>query len=107
MEMYQQNDSGIMVSNTPPTTTAQTQNQSGTLGNLKPPKTPSRMYSRDRSNHSMSVAYSKKNKGGEDMNESLNHSHNQHLSRRNSSANNNLSILDSDAQSLPQGIFNK
>lgn len=128
MDLFQQNDSGIMVSNTPPTNNSQQVQQqastsnssylnkgdsSATLGNLKPPKTPSRMYSRDRSNHSMSMAYSsKKNRdnnsnrdNNNDLNESLNLSHNQHLSRRNSSANNNLSILDSDAQSLPQGTF--
>lgn len=125
MELFQQNDSGIMVSNTPPANSNQAQQQqtttsnssylnkgesSATLGNLKPPKTPSRMYSRDRSNHSMSLAYSGKknrenNRDNNDLNESLNLSHNQHLSRRNSSANNNLSILDSDAQSLPQGTF--
>ncbi len=110
MDLFQQNDSGIMVATSPPPTQAQTTSASSYLTNqssvLKPPKTPSRMYSRDRSNHSMSVAYSatKKNRQ-EDGNESLNLSHNQHLSRRNSSANNNLSILDSDAQSLPQGTF--
>ena len=111
MDLYQQNDSGIIVSNTPP----QNPNSSYTqatpaLGNLKPPKTPSRLYSRDRSNHSMSMAYSTSNRKNsrvqEELNDSLNHSNNQqHLSRRNSSAAHNLSIQDSDAQSLPQGTF--
>jgi hypothetical protein len=108
MDLYQQNDSGIMMQTTTNNPNSANTNTNPTLGNLKPPKTPSRMYSRDRSNHSMSVAYSKnKNRGNEDLNESINHSmnNNQHLSRRNSSAANNLSVLDSDAQSLPQGTY--
>lgn len=126
MDMYQQNDSGILINNTPPTQLSTSlapvnhnaQPSTSALGNLKPPKTPSRMYSRDRSNHSMS-AYSSKNKNrsinnnnninnngvSDDLNDSLNYSNHQHLSRRNSSAANNLSVLDSDAQSLPQGTF--
>ncbi|CAF0841946.1 unnamed protein product [Brachionus calyciflorus] len=68
MELYQQNDSGIQV-NTP-----------STPQNLKPPKTPTRMYSRDRSTSKL------------DFNNS---------SRRNV----NSSMLDSDAQSLPQATF--
>lgn len=79
MDLYQQNDSGIVVvgstaassgggviggstTTTPPTTTATSMATTPTTtgasgGNLKPPKTPSRMYSRDRSNHSLSVVY--------------------------------------------------
>ena len=132
MELYQQNDSGIMMSNstTPGKSLSKTANNNkqlpsqlssnslnngvnsagAVLGNLKPPKTPARMYSRDRSNHSMSMVYSANSRNNNNLNDSLtnnNNSNNQHLSRRNSSSNNNnnLSVLDSDAQSLPQGTF--
>ncbi len=141
MDLYHQaNDSGIM-QNTP---SASLCNQTGsincintavnaaasnaagslssTLGNLKPPKTPSRMYSRDRSNHSMSVVYSSSNNNNnnnnnKNSNEPLSSgggsNFKEHLSRRsgsnnnnnNSYNNNNVSIMDSDAQSLPQGTF--
>ena len=140
MELYQQNDSGIMMSNatTPGKSLSKTANNNNNnnnnskqltsqlssnslnngansagavLGNLKPPKTPARMYSRDRSNHSMSMVYSANSRNNNNLNDSLsnnnNNNNNQHLSRRNSSSNNNnnLSVLDSDAQSLPQGTF--
>jgi hypothetical protein len=83
---------------------------SAVMGNLKPPKTPSRMYSRDRSNHSMSVIYSTTSSTNKN-NENASSTVREHLSRRTSSSNNNnhnnshISMLDSDAQSLPQGTF--
>jgi hypothetical protein len=89
---------------------------------LKPPKTPQR-YSRDRSNHSMSVVYSSSSNNKHNNNNSSNNNNNNndlshgHLSRRSTSTHNNnhnsnnhnnshnMSMLDSDAQSLPQGTF--
>ena len=104
MDLYQQNDSGIAMSATP--NPASLNSALSALGNLKPPKTPVRMYSRDRSNHSSSVVYPIKNNESTPSLAGLSHGH---LSRRSISNNNNnshnLSILDSDAQSLPQGTF--
>lgn len=104
MDLYQQNDSGIAMSATPNPTSLNS--ALSALGNLKPPKTPVRMYSRDRSNHSSSVVYPIKNNESTPSLAGLSHGH---LSRRSISNNNNnshnLSILDSDAQSLPQGTF--
>ncbi len=73
------------------------------------------MYSRDRSNHSMSIVYSTTSNNN-NKNEASNNEK-EHISRRSNSStnvnnnnnsishNHNLSMIDSDAQSLPQGTF--
>ena len=82
MELYQANDSGIV------TCTPNTSN----VPSLKPPKTPTRVYSRDRSVNKLDYVSNSTSING-------------HLSKRNNTSTNNMSMLDSDAQSLPQATF--
>lgn len=134
LDLYLQNDSGIQITPSPSQnnnrhhattiSTATATPQLNELKSLKPPKTPARILSRERSmnnnnninlpsNHSsiatknqQTANYNNNNSSSNNYINSNNSFHDTisgHSSRR--GAVNNSSILDSDAQSLPQGTY--